>query len=78
MMKLFRVELQSIAFDEDDSMVILADSAQRALELAKQNWRFRLDENYSMVIKNGREINFNIIEIDLSFEQIVDSSHYGD
>jgi len=78
MMKLFRIESQNVAFDEDDSMVILADSAQKALELAKKNWRFRLDENYSMVTENGREINFNIIEIDLFSEQIIDVSHYGD
>lgn len=57
-MKLFRIELQNPAFDEDESMAILADSAKIALKLAKQNWRFRLDENYSTVIKSGKEIRF--------------------
>lgn len=69
MMKLFRIETENVAYDEDISMVILAESKESAINIANTNWKCRDDDKID---------NFNIIEIDQSVEQIVDVSHYGE
>ena len=68
-MKLFRIESKNVAYDEDVSMVILAESKESAINIARSNWTCRDDEKI---------IKFNIIEINQFVEQIVDRSHYGD
>lgn len=68
-MKLFIVESKNVAYDEDASMVILANSIDKAINMAKQNWKFR---------ENKKNIQFSTTEIDQSCEQIVDIFHYGD
>ena len=69
MMKLFRIESEDVAYDEDISMVILATSKDSAINIARSNWNCRDDKKI---------INFNIVEINQFIEQIVDISHYGD
>lgn len=69
MMKLFRIESESVAYDEDISMIILAESKDSAVNIARSNWTCRDDKKI---------IKFNIIEINQFVEQIVDISHYGD
>lgn len=69
MMKLFRIESKNVAYDEDISMVILAESLDAAINIARNNWTCRDDKKI---------MNFNIIEINQFIEQIVDISHYGD
>ena len=68
-MKLFRIESENVAYDEDVSMVILAESEDSAINIARSNWTCRDGEKI---------IKFNIIEINQFIEQIVDISHYGD
>ena len=68
-MKLFIVKSNNIAFDEDESMVILSESGEKALILAKENWKFRDGRNHD---------EFDVIEIGMNKESIVDISHYGD
>jgi hypothetical protein len=63
------VESNNIAFDEDISMVIIAESEKRALEIAKEKWIFREYRSHN---------NFKVTKIDLSKEQIVDVSHFGE
>lgn len=69
MMKLFRIESENVAYDEDSSMVILAESIDSAINIAKRNWTCRDDDKI---------LNFNIIEINQFIEQIVDVAHYGE
>ncbi|MCG2991311.1 hypothetical protein [Escherichia coli] len=68
-MKIFRIESNDVAFDEDESMVIIAISEARALQIAKENWIFR---------KGRIHGEFSVWEIDSSKEQIINVSHYGD
>lgn len=70
-MKVFRVKSKYVAFDEDESMVITAKTANRALELARDNWFFRED-------KNVNQQEFLVEELDLNIEQIIEVAHYGD
>lgn len=69
MMKLFRIESENVAYDEDISMVILAETKDSAISIARSNWTCRDDKKI---------VNFNITEINQFIEQIVDISHYGD
>lgn len=69
-MKVFKVKSIYVAFDEDESMVITAETADRALELAKNNWTFREG-------KDVKRIAFHVEEMDLSKEQIIEVAHYG-
>lgn len=39
-MKIYKVESNDVAFDEDEVMVINAASEARALEIAKRAWSF--------------------------------------
>lgn len=68
-MDIFKVESNRVAYDEDDSMIIIADCHERALELAKENWVFR---------EGHQHIEFAIEKVSLNKEQIVVISHYGD
>lgn len=68
-MKVYRVESNMVAFDEDESMVIIAKCKNRALEIAISNWNFREGRSH---------MDFSIVEYDLSQEGIVDVAHYGD
>lgn len=68
-MKVFRVESNKVAYDEDESMVIIAESKKRALELALKNWKFR---------DGGNHNEFSVFEFDLTEEIIIDVAHYGD
>lgn len=44
MMKLFRIESKNVAYDEDISMVILAESLDAAINIARNNWTCRDDK----------------------------------
>lgn len=79
MIKLYKIELKDIDVDDDASMVILSESAEKALELAKQKWIFALGHDYQKATGPiwKRKIDFNIIEINQFEEQIVDVSHAG-
>lgn len=68
-MKLFKVEAKNVAYDEDISMVILANSIKNAINIAKENWHLR---------DSKKEVELITTEIDQSYEQIVGISHYGD
>lgn len=68
-MKIFKIESNNISYDEDVSMVIVAEDETRALNIARENWSFRGENKF---------IELNIIEIDITYEQIIDISHYGD
>ncbi len=63
------MESNNVAFDEDISMVIIAEAEKRALEIAKKNWIFRECRSHD---------DFKVTKIDLSKEQIVDVSHFGE
>lgn len=68
-MKLFKIKSKNISYDEDVSMVILSNSEEKAIEIAKNNWDWR----------EGKDIkDLTITEINQDYEQIVDVSHYGD
>lgn len=69
-MRLYKVEAENIAYDEDMSMVILAEGPASALKLAIMNWSTR--------DRDIKELGLKVSEIDMSTEQIVDVSHYGD
>lgn len=68
-MKIFKIESQDYKFDEDVSMVIVAESANRAVAMALEKWQFRGEP---------KKVNLNISEINIQKEQIIDISHYGD
>lgn len=68
-MMLFKIESKHIAYDEDISMVILAETEEAAIKLAEDNWSFRDDKD---------KIEFIVTSIDQTKEQIIDISHYGD
>lgn len=68
-MNLFRVESENVAYDEDISMVILASSEARALEIAKENWRFRPSRKHE---------SFQVVKVDIEREGIVEVTHYGE
>lgn len=68
-MMLFKIESKHIAYDEDISMVILAETEEAAIKLAVDNWSFRDDKD---------KIEFIVTSIDQTKEQIIDISHYGD
>ncbi len=68
-MHIFRIESQNVAYDEDISMVILAENEDKALHLAIKNWSTR---------KNKEELELFVEKIDLSVERIVDISHFGE
>ena len=70
-MKLFKVISKNVAFNEDESMVIVAESLESAKKLALKNWRMR----------PGRELieyNLDVELVKLDKEKIVGVSHYGD
>lgn len=69
MMRLFKIESENVAYDEDISMVIIAQTKEAALRLARENWIVR-DED--------KELELYIEEIYLNKELIVDVSHYGE
>jgi len=68
LIKVFEITSNSVAFDEDESMVIIASCPERALEIAKENWVFRSGRNHDEFIIN---------EVNISREQIVSVCHYG-
>jgi hypothetical protein len=68
-MKLFKVKSQCISYDEDISMVIIAETRDAALKLARKNWIIR-DED--------KELELEVDEIPFNKELIVDVSHYGE
>ena len=41
MMRLFKIESENVAYDEDISMVIIAQTKEAALRLARENWIVR-------------------------------------
>ncbi|PGM02689.1 hypothetical protein [Bacillus thuringiensis] len=67
-MNVYKVKSNNVAFDEDISMIVIAESKKRALEMAKKEWIFRESRSHN---------DFMVIDIDVSKEQIVDTSHYG-
>lgn len=71
MMKLFKVTSKNVAFDEDESMIIIAESSKNAKNLASKNWIYRDGKN-----REGTTLLTE--EIILDKEQIVNVSHYGD
>ncbi|GAB6423430.1 hypothetical protein bcgnr5372_28240 [Bacillus luti] len=91
MLKVFRVKANNISYGEDKSIVIVAETKQRALEIANSshNW-----EEYGRKDKNGRQKDFDenkmfwdfkewqnplvAIEIDLSVERVIEVSTVGD
>lgn len=68
-MNIFKVESNSVAYDEDDSMVIVAGHQERALNIAKKNWKFREGRHHD---------NFTVSSIDLLEEKIIHIAHYGE
>jgi len=68
-MRLFKIRSKCISYDEDISMVIIAQTKDAALRLARKNWIIR-DED--------KELELDIEEIYLNKELIVDVSHYGE
>lgn len=70
-MKVFKITSTNVAFDEDESMVIVAESEESAKKMALKNWSLR----------PGRKLvedNFVVEVVDLDKEKIIDVSHYGD
>lgn len=68
-MNVYKIESKNVSYDEDISMVIVAKDKTKALNLAKKNWSFR----------EGKDsVEFIVTKIDITYEQIVDISHYGD
>ena len=68
-MRLFKVKSKYISYDEDISMVIIAENKDKALNLAIRNWEVR-DED--------KDLELDVEEIYLNKELIVDVSHYGE
>jgi hypothetical protein len=68
-MKIYKIESNNVAYDEDESMVVIALSGNRALEIALKSWKFREGRNHR---------DFNVAEVDLNEEKIVEIAHYGE
>lgn len=68
-MEIFKVESVNVAYDEDVSMIIMAKTEARALEIAKKNWQFRPSRAHDY---------FEIIKIDANREHIVGINHFGE
>lgn len=66
-MKIFKVFQKKPAYDEDQEMIILANSLEEAKKIAYENWQFRSD------IKE-----LFIEEISLHKSKIVCICHYGE
>lgn len=69
MLELFRIESNNVAYDEDISMIIMAKTEERALEIAKGEWHFRSSRAHDF---------FKVTKVDTHKEQIVEVSHYGE